>query len=78
MCLNLHDYQAKASRYRKSLTCLKNRTTTNQNQTLHSQKLKRKILKHKINGNHPPPPKKNKKKKKRETESTGKQGLKCQ
>ena len=53
MCLSLYDYQAKASRYRKGLTCLKNRATTNQNQTLHSQKLKRKVLKHKINGNHP-------------------------
>ena len=39
---------------RKGLTYLKNRATTNQNQTLHSQKLKKKIvLKHKINGNHP-------------------------
>ena len=53
MCLSLYDYQAKASRYRKGLTCLKNQATTNQNQTLHSQKLKRKVLKHKINGNHP-------------------------
>ena len=58
MCLSLYDYQAKASRYRKELTYLKNRATTNQNQTLHSQKLKRKVLKRKINGNHP-----NKKKK---------------
>ena len=32
---------------------LKNRSTTNQNGTLYSQKLKRKVLKHKINGNHP-------------------------
>ena len=53
MCLNLYDYQAKASRYRKGLIYLKNRATTNQNQTLHSQKLKRKVLKHKINGNFP-------------------------
>ena len=53
MCLSLYDYQAKASRYRKELTYLKNRATTNQNQTLHSQKLKRKVLKHKINRNHP-------------------------
>ena len=53
MCLSLYDYQAKASRYRKGLTYLKNRATTNQNQTLHSQKLKAKVLKHKINGNHP-------------------------
>ena len=52
MCLSLYDYQAKASRYRKGLTCLKNRATTNQNWTLHSQKLNRKVFKHKINGNH--------------------------
>ena len=62
MCLSLYDYEAKAGRYRKGLTYLKNRTMTNQNQTLHSQKLKRKVLKHKINGNHP-----TKKKKKGET-----------
>ena len=43
---------AKARRYRKELTCLKNRAITNQNQTSHSQKLKRKVLKHKKNGNH--------------------------
>ena len=75
MCLTLYDYQAKASRYRKSLTCLKNRATTNQNQTLHSQKGKRKVLKHKINGNHPT---KKRKEEKRNIESTGKQGLKLQ
>ena len=40
MYLSLYDYQAKASRYRKGLTYLKNRATTNQNQTLHSQKQK--------------------------------------
>ena len=50
LCLSLYDYQAKASRYRKGLTYLKNRETTNQNQTLHTQKLKIKVLKHKING----------------------------
>ena len=51
--MSLYDYQAKASRYMNGLTLLKNRATTNQNQILHSHKLKRKILKHKINGNHP-------------------------
>jgi len=40
MCLSLYDYQAKESRYRKGLTYLKNRATTNQNRTLHSQTLK--------------------------------------
>ena len=74
MCLRLHYYQAKASRYMKGLTYIKNRATTNQNRILHSQKLKRKALKHKINGNHPTQKRKNK----RETESIGKQGLKWQ
>ena len=53
MCLSLYDHQNKVSRYRKGLTNLKNRATTNQNQRLHSQKLKRKVLKHKINGKYP-------------------------
>ena len=39
MCLSLYDYQAKASRYRKMLTHLKNRAITNQNQKIQSQKL---------------------------------------
>ena len=63
MCLRLYDYQAKASRYRKGLTYFENRATTYQSQTLHSQKLKRKVLKCKINGNHP----NKKERKKRET-----------
>ena len=74
-CLNLQDHQAKTHNYRKGLAYLKNRATTNQNQTLHSQKLKRKVLKHKINGNHPT---KKRKEEKRNIESTGKQGLKWQ
>jgi len=65
-CLSLYDYQAKGSRYMKGLKYLKNRATTNQNQTLHSQKWKRKVLKHKINGNHLT---KKKKKNRRETYS---------
>ena len=40
MSLSLYDYQGKVSRYRKRLIYLKNRATTKQNQTLHSQKLK--------------------------------------
>ena len=51
--LNLQDYQAKTHNYRKGLTYLKNRATTNQNQTLNSQKMKRKVLKQKITGGHP-------------------------
>ena len=42
-CLNLQDYQAKTHNYRKGLTYLKNRATTNQNRTLHSQKNYKKI-----------------------------------
>ena len=74
-CLNLQDYQAKTHNYRKGLTYLKNRATTNQNQTLHSQKIKRKILKQKIIGDHPT---KNRKEEWRIIESPGKQGLKQQ
>ena len=43
MCLSLCDYEVKASKHRRELTRLKNRATTNQNQTLHLQKLKRKV-----------------------------------
>ena len=75
MCLSLHDCHAKVSRYRKGLTYLKNRETTNQNQTLHSQKLKRKGYKHKIKGNNPT---KKRKEQRRDIESTGKQVLKWQ
>ena len=53
--------------------CLKNRATTNQNPTLHLQKLKRKVLKHKINGSHAT---QKREEEKRNIESTGKQGLK--
>ena len=53
MCLSLCDYQSIASKYRKGLTCLKNRASTNQNQTIHSQKLKRRVHKHQLKGNHP-------------------------
>ena len=69
MCLSLYDYQAKACRYRKRLTYLKNKATTNQNQ-IHSKKLKRRH-KHKIEGAHPI---KEKKEQRRNIESTGKQG----
>ena len=74
-CLNLQDHQAKTHNYQKGLAYLKNRATTSQNQTLHSQKMKRKTLKQKIIGDHPI--------KKREKgwtiiESTGQRGLKWQ
>ena len=38
--LNLQNYQAKTHNNRKELTYLKNRASTNQNQILHSQKMK--------------------------------------
>ena len=74
MYLSLYDYQAKASRYRKGLTHLKNRANTNQSQTLHSQKLKRKVTRaqNKWKSSN------QKRKERRNIESTGKQGLKCQ
>ena len=40
MLFSLYNHQATAGTYRKGLTLLKNRATTNQNQTFHSQKLK--------------------------------------
>ena len=52
-CLNLQDHQAKTHNYRKGLANLKNRATINEDQTLHSQKMKRKTLKQKIIGDHP-------------------------
>ena len=54
---------------------LKNRATTNQNWTLHSEKPKRKVLKHKINGKHPT---QKRNEEKRNIESTGKQSFKWQ
>ena len=68
MYLTVYDHQAKASRYRKGLTYLKNRATKNQNQML-SQKLKTKGHKHKMKGNHPT---KERKEQRRNIESTGK------
>ena len=53
MSLGLYDYQTKKRGYRKGLTYMKKRGITNQNQTIHSQKLKRRGYKHKIKGNHP-------------------------
>ena len=73
MCLSPYDYQAKACIYRKGLTYLKNRATRNQNQTLHSQTLKRRGYKHKRKGNQPT---KKRKEQSGNIESTEKQGLK--
>ena len=41
--LSLHDSQANESKYRKGLMYFKNRASTNQNQTIHSHKTKKKI-----------------------------------
>ena len=38
ICISLYDYQSKASRYKKGLTYLQNKATTNQTQIIHSQK----------------------------------------
>ena len=81
MCLSLYDNQAKASRYRKGLTYLKNRATTNQKQTIYSQETKRREYKHNkkkshqtTNGN----TKRKRKEQRRNTKSAGKQCLKWQ
>ena len=74
-CLRLHDYRAKAHSYRKGLTYLKYRASTSQNKTLHSQQMRRNVLKNKINENHST---KKRKEEWRILESTGKQGLKWQ
>ena len=63
MCLSLHDYQSKASRYSYGLTYLITRVTTNQTHIIDSQKSVRKELKYntkKKSSNHK---RKNKKKK---------------
>ena len=75
MCLSLCDNHTKGSRYRKWLTYLKSRAITNQNQTIYSQKVKRKAHKHKMKGNNPT---KQRKKQKRNIKSSEKQGLKLQ
>ena len=59
----------------KELKYLKNRANRYQNQTLFSQKLKRRGHKHKIKGNYPTT---KRKEQRRNIESTGKQGLKWQ
>ena len=52
MCLSLYDYQSKASRDRKGLTYLKNRTTTNQKHTIDLWKPKRREHKYNTKENH--------------------------
>ena len=69
MCLRLYYYQTKASRYRKGVKYLKNRATTNQNQTLHSQKLIRNVHEHKIKETHPTKERKEERRKKNQMEN---------
>ena len=81
MCLNLYDYQSKASRYSYRSTYLKTRITTNQRQTIDSQKSEGKEEKHITKGNNQSTKGKTKRKRneqRRTTKSTGKQALKCQ
>ena len=75
----LYDYQSKASRYRKGLTYLRNRVTTNQKHTIDSQKPKLREHKHNTKENHETTIGKTKRKRKeqrRNTKSTGNLGLK--
>ena len=69
MYLSLYDYQAKASRYRKGLTYLKKQGNHKSKPNTTFTKTEKKILKHKINGNHPTKPGKEEK---RNIKSTGK------
>ena len=78
MCLNLYNYQAKAGRYRKGLTYLKNRVTKNQKHTINSLKPKRRKHEHNVRANHQTKKRKNRKEQRRNTDSTGKQDLKWQ
>ena len=66
---SLYDYQAKVSRYRKGLTYLKKQGNHKSKPNTTFTKTEKKILKHKINGNHPT---KQGKEEKRNIESTGK------
>ena len=50
---SLYDYQAKVSRYGKGLTYLKKQGNHKSKPNTTFTKTEKKILKHKINGNHP-------------------------
>ena len=81
MCLNLYDYQAKASRYSYGLAYLKTRVTTSQNRMIESPKIKRKQFKHNTKENHQTTKRKTKRRRNEQgttTKSPGKQGLKWQ
>ena len=76
MYLSLYDCQHKASSYRKRLTYLENRATTNQKQAIYSQKPKRR-QKCKIKGNYATK-KRMRNEQRRNIESMRKPGLKWQ
>ena len=81
MCLSLYDYLSKASRYRKGLTYLRNRTIANQKHTTDSQKTKRREHKYNTKENHQTTKGKTKRKRKgqrRNIKPTRKQSLKWQ
>ena len=72
MCLNLYDYQLKASKCSNGLTYLKNRIITNQQHKTDSQKNKRRECKHSIEENKTIKGKTKRKEKRRYTKSMGK------
>ena len=75
MCLSLYDYQSKATRYRKWVTYLKNKITTNQKYKIDSQKPERRECK--CNTKEKPQKEKRKNKgQRRNIKSMGKQSLK--
>ena len=66
MCLSQYDYLSKASRYRKGLTYLKNRATTNQKHTTDWLKPKGREYKYNTKENHQTTKGKTKRKKDKE------------
>ena len=72
ICLSINDYQAKASRYRKELTQLKNGNHKSK-PNITFTKTEKKVHKHKINGKHPTEKRKEERK---NIKLTGKKGLK--
>ena len=85
-CLNLYDYQFKASRHSYGSTHLNSMVTTNQKHTIDSEKPKRKELKHTTKENQTIKEKfqtikgktQRRNEQRRTTKTTGKQSLKWQ
>ena len=80
MCLNLKDYQFKASRYNYGSIYMNPMVTTNQKPTIDTQKLRRKELKHTTKENHQITMGETKRRneQRRTTKTTGKQVIKWQ